>query len=116
ETEEARKTAKACSRFGQERSDVARRAERAGGARESKEATSSKAGTFVPKGPAVDESLNLLFLWLFKTWSGTLHGRPRVRCSSYDEEVSRKMRDTAGGTPALPFEESASSFSFPNDR
>jgi hypothetical protein len=29
------------------------------------------------------------------------------------EEVSRKMRDNAGGTPALPFEESASSFSFP---
>jgi len=24
--------------------------------------------------------------------------------------VSRKMRDTAGGTPALPFEEAASSF------
>jgi hypothetical protein len=29
------------------------------------------------------------------------------------EEVSRKMRDTAGGTPALPFEEAAS-FSSPN--
>jgi hypothetical protein len=27
------------------------------------------------------------------------------------EEVSRKMRDTAGGTPALPFEEADSSFS-----
>jgi len=26
------------------------------------------------------------------------------------KEVSRKMRDTAGGTPALPFEEAASSF------
>jgi len=28
------------------------------------------------------------------------------------EEVSRKMRDTAGGTPALPSEEAASSFFF----
>jgi len=29
------------------------------------------------------------------------------------EEVSREMRDTASGTPALPFEEAAS-FSSPN--
>jgi hypothetical protein len=29
------------------------------------------------------------------------------------KEVSRKMRDIAGGTPALPFEEAAS-FSSPN--
>jgi hypothetical protein len=43
-----------------------------------------------------------------------LHGRPGTGCPSYDEEVSRKMRDTAGGTPALPFEEAAPSFSSPN--
>ena len=47
------------------------------------------------------------FLRPLKTWSGTLHGRPGARCSSYKEEVSRKVRDTAGGTPALPIEESA---------
>jgi hypothetical protein len=35
------------------------------------------------------------------------------RMSQLHEEVSRKMRDTAGGTPALPFEEAASSFSYP---
>ena len=29
------------------------------------------------------------------------------------EEAPRKMRDTAGGTPALPIEEAASSFSSP---
>jgi hypothetical protein len=29
------------------------------------------------------------------------------------KEVSRKMRDTAGGTPALPFEEAASSIHNP---
>ena len=28
------------------------------------------------------------------------------------KEVSRKMRDTAGGTPALPFEEATSSCSY----
>ena len=66
-----------------------------------------QAGTFVPKGPSDESSLNLLFHWLIRTWSGTLHGRPGARCSSYEEEVSRKMRDTAGETPALPFEESA---------
>ena len=31
------------------------------------------------------------------------------------EEVSCKMRDTAGGTPALPFEEAASSYA-PNNK
>jgi len=33
--------------------------------------------------------------------------------SQLHEEVSRKMRDTAGGTPALPFEETASSIHDP---
>jgi hypothetical protein len=44
-----------------------------------------------------------LFLWRFKTWSGTLQRRPGTGCPSYDEEVSRKMQDTASETPALPF-------------
>jgi hypothetical protein len=39
----------------------------------------------------------------FKTWSGPLQPH---------KEVSRKMRDTAGGTPALPFEEATSSCSY----
>ena len=50
-------------------------------------------------------------LWLFRTWSGTLQGRTGTRCPSYEEEVPRRMRGTAGGTPALPFEEVASSLS-----
>jgi hypothetical protein len=45
----------------------------------------------------------MLFYQLhFKTWSGTLQPH---------KEVSRRMRDTAGGTPELPFEEAASSCS-----
>ena len=39
----------------------------------------------------------------FKAWSGTLQRRPGTGCPSYDEEVSRKMQDTASGTLALPF-------------
>jgi hypothetical protein len=44
----------------------------------------------------------LLYQLHFKTWSGPLQPH---------EEVSLKMYDTAGGTPALPFEEASSSIS-----
>jgi hypothetical protein len=38
---------------------------------EVEDATSSKAGTFVPKGPSDESSLNLLFQQLIRKWSGT---------------------------------------------
>jgi hypothetical protein len=44
-----------------------------------------------------------LFLWRFRTWSKMLHERTGTGCPSYDEEVSRKMQDTASETLALPF-------------
>jgi hypothetical protein len=44
----------------------------------------SKAGTFLRIGPPDERSIKMLFYQLhFKTWSGTLHGRPGARCSSY---------------------------------
>ena len=49
----------------------------------------------------------LFFFCCRRTWSGTLQGRTGTRCPSYDEEVPRRMRGTAGGTLALPFEEVA---------
>ena len=63
-------------------------------------------------------------LRLFRTWRGTLHGRPGTGCPSYGksqrcephrptgvEEMSRKMRDTVSETLALQYEEAAASSS-----
>jgi hypothetical protein len=40
-------------------------------------------------------------------------GAARPHRPTLIEEVPRKMRDTAGGTPALPYDEATSSFSSP---
>jgi len=48
------------------------------------------------------------FLYDFRrSWSRMLQGRTGTGCPSCEEVVPRRMRGTAGGTPALPFDKAA---------
>jgi hypothetical protein len=40
---------------------------------------------------------------LFKTWSGTLHGRPGARCSSYEEETASTIHDPSSSSRSFVF-------------
>jgi len=35
-----------------------------------------------------------------RTWSGTLHGRPGARCSSYEEETASSIHDSRSTIPS----------------